>query len=182
VAFARYRKQGRAPASNPVQVLDHHRVLAFDIRPARLSYCVLEGAKTALDWGTTVFDTRPHAIKVAMPVKAVHLVSEWLPHLVVLKASEDRRSMRHSHRVAIEVRAAGTAVSLLSDEAIRAAFPATKKYERVSEIASLLPMLAPAVPPKRKFYESESYRTSFFEAAAVALTYFMQLQSEKQTP
>jgi hypothetical protein len=162
-----------------MQLLDHHRVLAFDIHPVRLSYCVLEGPRTALDWGTTVFDARPHAIKVAMPAKAVQLVSEWQPHVVVLKASGDKRSMRQSHQVATKIRAAGGTVSMLAEDTVRAAFPAKKKHERVSAIASLLPMLAPAVPPKRKFYESESYRTSFFDAAAVALAYVMQLQSEK---
>lgn len=163
-----------------MHMLNHHRVLAFDIRPSRLSYCVLEGPQTALDWGTTVFDKRPHAVKVAVPVKASQLFSEWQPHVVVLKASDDRRSMRHAQLVKNKVQAAGITMSLLTDDAIRAAFPGRKKHEWVTAVAELLPMLAPAVPPKRKFSNSEFYRTSFFEAAAVALAYFMRLQSEKQ--
>ena len=32
--------------------------------------------------------------------------------------------------------------------------------------------LRPVLPPKRKFYESEDYRTSIFDAAALGVAYF----------
>lgn len=48
----------------------------------------------------------------------------------------------------------------------------SNKYEVASVLARQFPDLAPRLPPKRKFYESEDYRIGIFDAAAVGVAYF----------
>src|SRR5437667_302672 len=46
------------------------------------------------------------------------------------------------------------------------------KHKIATALAERFAELRPVLPPKRKFYESEDYRTSIFDAAALGVAYF----------
>jgi hypothetical protein len=46
------------------------------------------------------------------------------------------------------------------------------KHEIATVLAQRFPALAPKLPPKRKIWQSEDYRMSVFDAAALGVAYF----------
>ncbi len=161
--------------------LEHHRVLAFGVRPRRLAYCVLEGTTRVLDWGVKAFGTGAHAVKIPLSVKTARLISAWQPHAVVMKATKGRRSAQKMRVIERQATLAGATVHFITIEAIRHAFPTERnKYERGRLIAASLPELALALPPKPKLWQPEPHRIGYFDAASIAFAYFKQLEQSKE--
>lgn len=60
--------------------------------------------------------------------------------------------------------------------------PFQSKYEQIDELSKQYPQMKILAPPKRKYWENERHTVSYFEALALAVTYFECLSRKKPQP
>ena len=156
------------------------RILAIDLRASSFGFVAFEGPTRLLDYGVRSFRQGVNKVKTPASMKSAALMDEYAPSAVVLKQwTEDTNGKRVRMRQAV-VRQADLRripVRLLSRGVIRNAFVGNdrNKYTIASALAQRLPELATRLPPKRKIWQSEDYRMSIFDAAALGVAYLSQL-------
>jgi len=162
------------------QTTNQKRVLALDVRPRSFGYVVLEDPDRLLDWGARSFRNGVNAVRNPVHKKLASLLEEFAPSAVILKniLSRPKKSGKRKRKydaITQQVQRHGIAVRAITARAIRSAFGANErltKYQVASAIAARFPELAPRLPPKRKPWQSEDYRMSIFDAAALGVAYF----------
>jgi hypothetical protein len=152
------------------------RVLAIDPTSRGFGYVVLESPTTLVDWGGKVIRDQNEAKTLA---KLSELIRHYGPEIIVLEdPRESRRCARIQSlldgvcRLATEEGIESRRVPISRVKKVFHAFRATTKHEIAQVIAQQLPELAPQLPRYRKAWMSEGYGMAFFDAAALALTYF----------
>jgi hypothetical protein len=149
------------------------RILALDVHPLSFGFVVLEGHDHLLDWGVRSFRHGVNAVKVPISLKLARLLDEYQPSVLLVKkpAHGLARRMRMIATLAV---AHHIQLRTISGESIKRAFPqpTPNKHQMAQAVADHFPLLSSYVPPKRKPWKGEHYRTSVFEAAALGLTYF----------
>lgn len=162
---------------------DNRRILALDVRPHSFGYAVMEGPAQMLAWGAKRFPGGVNARRVPARRRLAALLEEFLPAAVVLKQTAGKsprgRMQRTVLRQAAIQKVPMRSVTLLEMEKAFAGHT-QNKYELGLELAARCPDLAWRLPPKRKLWQSEDYRTSLFDAAAVGLTYFASRQAKDE--
>jgi hypothetical protein len=152
------------------------RILALDVRPRSFGYVIFEGPDQLLDWGVKSFRKGVNAVQVPRGRKLEWLQEDYLPAVIVLREpgpGSKRRRLVNTVRAKAE--SFGIAVRLLPSQAIRKAFAGPEqqtKYAMACALAERFPELRWALPPKRKCWQSEDYRMSIFDAAALGVAYF----------
>lgn len=160
------------------------RVLALDVRRRSFGYAVLEGPGRLLDWGVKSFRKGVNAVQIPRAQKLEAMLEEFLPSVVVLR-KPGPRSKRKKFVEGVRAKAGNhhVPIRLLSSREIQKAFGGQNrmaKYEVASAMAERFPELAWLLPPKRKCWQSEDYRMSIFDAAAVGMAYFFNIDSKKR--
>ena len=155
---------------------DQKQVLALDIRSRSFGFAVFEGPNHLLDWGVRSFRSGVNAVKLPPSKKLLALLDEFAPSAVVIGKPEPGRNRKRAPLLATIQRVAKyrrIPVRLVSRQAIERAFAgaARNKYQIACTVAQRLPELATRLPPKRKIWQSEDYRTSIFDAAALGVAY-----------
>ena len=159
------------------------RILAIDLRARSFGFVAFEGPTRLLDYGVRSFRQGINAVKVPASTKIAALIDEYEPSAVVLKQwTEDANGKRARMRKTV-VRQADLRripVRLLPRGVVRNAFAGDdrNKYTIASALAQRLPELAAKLPPKRKIWQSEDYRMSIFDAAALGVAYFARNRTE----
>src|SRR5439155_1023562 len=158
------------------------RILALDLRPRSFGYVVFEGPEELLEWGVRSFRNGVNEVRVPVYDKLARILEDYAPSTLVLKelraptnSSSARKIEKMLLAVRSEAKAHGVAVRIVSRKAVRKAFEdvgVPTKYAIASALAQSFPELAWKLPPKRKPWESEDYRMSIFDAAAVGVAYF----------
>ncbi|MGH9498163.1 MAG: hypothetical protein ACRD3L_03395 [Terriglobales bacterium] len=150
------------------------RVLALDVSPCSFGFAVFEGHNELLDWGVKRFRRSMNAVKMPLREKLAILLADWAPDVVVMKKPMTTAHGRVSTRILAIGKARRIPIRLLSRKEVRAAFPdcPQNKHQIASAIATRFPELAARLPPKRKPWQSEDYRMSIFDAAALGMTFF----------
>jgi hypothetical protein len=146
------------------------RMLAIDLHPRRFGYVVVESPDRLLDWGV-----RSHRHKGgstdALIRRLRSLLELWRPSLLVI--NDARHIRRHKsllrktlfERVVMEAKNHRVSVCIGSDQV-----GSLTKHENARLVAEHFSALRCNLPPKRKTWESESYRMSMFTAATLAMT------------
>lgn len=156
----------------------------MDLRLRSYGYVVFEGPDRLLDWGVRSFRSGVNAVQVPMRKKFAKLLDEFSPSDVVAKDLSERQGItgRKLRKITEVVRREATkrAIPLrfLKPGALEAAFGGEDrltKYAVASALAQRFPELSWRLPPKRKPWQSEDYRTSIFDAAALGAAYFARL-------
>jgi len=156
------------------------RCMGVDVRPRGFGFIVLEGI-TVLDCGSRM--CRRSEARACLSHRFERLLESYRPSAIIMKTQPPRRaSVVGSHsRIAASLRRvakhAGIEVVDINTRAFRSYFAAHNagtKYEIASAVAHFLPELAWKLPPQRKPWQSEHYRMSIFDAAAVALVHLNQ--------
>jgi hypothetical protein len=156
------------------------RVLALDLRPRSFGYVVFEGPDRLLDWGVRSFRRGVNAVRIPRAKKLATLLEESMPSAVVLQKSwsHAKNNQKRSKALDAALRVAkktGTAVRLVGSHAVIKAFGSQghlTKYQVASAVAERFPELAVRLPPQRKPWQSEDYRMSIFDAAALGVAFF----------
>jgi MinD-like ATPase involved in chromosome partitioning or flagellar assembly len=163
------------------------RVLALNVHPRSFGFVVFEGADQLLDWGVRSFRRGVNAVRVPAPKKLRALLDEFAPQVVVLRARADRAAQRSSKLVAAirrEAKKHRVAVMFVTPRAVKQVMTGhtSSKHEIASALAERFLELAPKLPPKRKLWQSEDYRMSIFDAAALGVAYFARRKSHPVSP
>jgi hypothetical protein len=155
---------------------NHKRILALDIRPRRFGFVAFEQPDQLIDWGVKSFRRGVNAVRIPPRRKLAGLLDELSPAVVVLNERVLRVPKKKYKIVAIaqeEARRRRIAIRTVPRNALKRAFAG--HHRNKDEIASVLvdrfPELAMKQPPRRRPWQSEDYRMSVFDAAALAATY-----------
>ena len=150
------------------------RVLSFDVRVCRFGFAIFEGPYELLDWGVKSFRHGVNAVKVPPSEKLASLLSEFRPHVVVVEKAPPRENSWLVQTVIRLARNQNVPIRLVSRAAVRKRFAGQgqDKHAIAMVLSTRFPELADRLPPKRKPWQSEDYRMSIFDAAALGLTHF----------
>ena len=157
------------------------RVLALDVRPRSFGYAVFEGPTLLLDWGVQSFRHGRNAVRIPLATKIAALLEDFRPAVVVAKEPPPRKKVNRArtrkvlelvrHKASLR----GIRTRVFKRRAASKLFGGDErvtKYKIATALAERFAELRPVLPPKRKFYESEDYRMSIFDAAALGVAYF----------
>jgi hypothetical protein len=159
----------------------HKTILAFDVRARRFGFVVFGGPDELLDWGVKNFRRGVNAVKVPASQRVATLLSEFRPQLVVVEKLPLRDNFWLMGTILRMARKQNVPVRTLSRAAVRTWFggQARDKHGTAIVLGQRFPELAERVPPKRKAWQSEDYRMSIFDAAALGLTH---IESQSKCP
>jgi hypothetical protein len=153
------------------------RVLALDLRPRSFGFVVFEGPSNLLDWGVRSFPPEGNVVKFPATSKLLALIDEFKPAAIV---SKEWATGKHEKKAAIiatiQKQAKGRRIPIIcmSPVAIKKATTGFEdnKFGVASALAQQFDVLVWKLPPKRKCWQSEDYRMSIFDAAAIGVAYF----------
>ncbi|MBZ5565864.1 MAG: hypothetical protein LAP13_26025 [Acidobacteriia bacterium] len=155
------------------------RVLSLDVHPSRFGYVIFEGPEELLDWGVRSFRDGVNAVRIPPAQKVGTLLDDFAPSAIVLEKRESlaKKAARHIQTVQREAAKRRVPVRWVTRRMVKRIFDGHERNK--DEIAFVLgqrfPELAPKVPPRRKIWQSEDYRMSIFDAAALGVAYFDRL-------
>jgi hypothetical protein len=152
--------------------LNSQRILAVDIRPRSFAFVVFEGPIEILDWGARSFRRGVNTVRVPLRPKMAALIDQYVPEAIVLKYPRTRRANRILQSIRLCAKGRNCAVRVVSQKAVPEIFPASNKHQIATAIAERFPDLLSILPPKRKAWQSEDYRMSVFDAAAIGIAFF----------
>jgi len=169
------------------------RVLALDVRPRSFGYVVFEGPDRLLDWGVRSFRKGVNSVRVPLATKIAALMEEFDPAIVVTKEAPSRKKVNRakSRRILDVIRhkasICGIQTRVFKRRTVKNLFGGQvrlTKYQIATALAERFAELAPILPPKRKPWQSEDYRMSIFDAAALGVAYFARCakHTSKEAP
>ena len=157
------------------------RVLALDVRPRSFGYVVFEGPGLLLDWGVQSFRHGANAVRIPLATKIAALLEDFRPAVVVAKEPPSRKKVNRArtrkvlelirHKASLR----GIRTRVFKRRAASKLFGGEErltKHKIATALAERFAELRPVLPPKRKPWESEDYRMSIFDAAALGVAYF----------
>ncbi|MEM8484445.1 MAG: hypothetical protein AAF564_02795 [Bacteroidota bacterium] len=154
------------------------RVVAIDPTSHGYGFVVFEGPAKLVDWGHT--QIRP-AGRTECLESIAQLLAWYNPAVVVLEdwqSPKSRRSKRVKNLISDLVdfiMESKAEVECYSTHEIARSFSSDgqiTKHEIAKRLAESYPELSSKLPPKRRIWKSEDERSSIFDAAAQALTYY----------
>ena len=166
------------------------RVLALDVHPRSFGYVVFEGSRQLLDWGVRSYRKTDRFPGSSVRRKLGALLSDFLPSVIVLRAFETSAVKMNVKRTRIfvaiqkDARSRRIPVRLIRHQGVKKVFGNQRrmtKHQMATLLAELLPDLAWNLPLKRKPWESEDYRMSIFDAAALGVVYFARQAKHRRT-
>ncbi len=159
------------------------RIIALDPTSSGFGFVVFEGPGKLVDWGHT--QVKPYKRGIALESIAA-LFGWYNPEAVIVEdwmSRQSRRSRRVKNLLADIVDfvlASKAEVECYSWAEIARCYAPDEqitKYDTAEIIAATYPELASKLPPKRKIWMSEDERMSIFDSAALALTYYSNLEN-----
>jgi hypothetical protein len=147
------------------------RVLALDLHPRRFGYVVLEGPGRLLFWRVFAIRGKRHAGDALIRRRLGRLLAKWSPSAVLVHNPRRERARENFlKQIRTEAKRRGIPVRTLDAEGIEHRDKGSTHYENARRVAERFPVLRWELPPKRRAWESEHYRTSIFAAASSAMT------------
>jgi hypothetical protein len=152
-----------------------NRILAVEIRAARLGYAVLETPSQLRDFGGAWFP-----LPAASRFRFARLLRLYRPSVLVLPGAGSRypRNMRVRKIVARiahdEARKMGIQTYRVSEKAFRAFFsqyPRRDKYDLATIVVGEFPETAWRLPKRPKFYDTEPSQILYFDSIALGMAY-----------
>jgi hypothetical protein len=148
------------------------RILALDLHPRCFGYVVVENSSRLLDWGVCSCRRKHGAADVLIQRRLRQLLDLWRPATLVLRnpLNKSQRSNTKKdwllERIVTEAKNRRIIVRVhVKSSAEQGKIPT--KYENARRVAEHFPVLTRELPPKRRAWESEHYRMSIFDAAAL---------------
>lgn len=155
-------------------------VLSVYISCRGIGFILFESPLAPYDWGVKDIygeDAGKRTVKAV-----VRLMKQYQPEQVVLedtRSSNTRRGVRAkllNEQIIRKLASRGIQAQLVSRDEVRTAFARTgaqTKEEIAAVIASKIDLLTPLLPPPRKVWDSEHRRMALFNAASMALAYYV---------
>ena len=164
--------------------LDRQRILALNIHPRRFGFVVFEGPARTLDWGARSTRGKTGAPRVPLGPKVAKLIVEYVPEAVVLTQPNTAESKRSVDKIMKHIRTHNIRTRMLSSKAVKRVFAGRNdnKDRIASAVAEQFPELLSILPPRRRPWQSEDYRMTIFDAAAVGIAYFAEKAPKNPVP
>jgi len=148
------------------------RILALDLHPRSFGYVVVENLSRLLDWGVCSYRGKQGAGNVLVRKRLRHLLDLWRPAALVLHnpLKKSRRLNRKKDKLIDLIVTEAKSRRIIVRVPVKSSADQRKiltKYESARRVAEHFPVLTRALPPKRQIWESEHYRMSIFDAAAL---------------
>lgn len=157
-----------------------HRVLSLSPHSKGFGFAVFEQQHRPLDWG--VKRVRGQQPQLALR-KVEALIGIYQPEALLLEPPERPRRSPRIQALAVAIvehaQLRGIAVVAVNRNAVRVQFEplgATTKHAIAAAIVQLIPALAPCLPAPRKPWQSEDARMAIFDAVALALCWYAEIQ------
>jgi hypothetical protein len=157
------------------------RVIAFDVRSRSFAFAIFEGPNELVDFGVRSFRRGANAVQVPPREKLAALFDEFNSMVAVRRDSLPRESkwkLRIDDALLQESREHRIPIRYVTRRAVKKVFLGHNgnKHAIATALAQRFPAFAAKLPPKRKCWQSEDYRMSVFDAAALGVGYFNQLR------
>jgi len=161
------------------------KVIAFEIRPRRFGFVVLEGLEL-VDWGVRGYGGKLATVGSIKKIES--LLDFHQPHRIVVMDRGGRIAPTEPEKAVLQGMTAlrseasrrDIKVSRVPTNRIRGYFAKQgcgTKHEIASAIARSFEPLAWKLPPKRKPWQREPYHALMFDAAATAMTFLSERKS-----
>jgi Holliday junction resolvasome RuvABC endonuclease subunit len=159
-------------------------ILALTLSTRGFAYVFFETPQTPYDWA--VVETKGSGKDTQIMMRVEKLIQTYYPQTLVLEDVSAKSGQRPPHLKKLSLKLThvaeceGVEVCRYDRKAIRAAFAsvgAKTKAEIAHAIASAIPAFAHRLPPIRKLWMSEDPRQMLFDAAALAVTHFADLET-----
>jgi hypothetical protein len=151
------------------------RLIAFEVRPRRIAYVVFETPSYLLDWGI-------RSVRLNLPPSAAftNILKTYHPSVFVLRRVEaggrrdNPRTKELLSAIQTEAKRLAVTVAFLTERQLELFF---RRHGRVTKhqialaIGEWFPELSAQVPPARKPWQPEHWRTLIFDAVATAAVY-----------
>jgi hypothetical protein len=160
------------------------KVIAFEVRPRRFGFVVLEG-RELVDWGVRGYGVKPATVGSIKKIES--LLDFHQPHCIVVMDRGSRIAPTEPEKAVLEgmtaLRSAASRreikVSRVPAKRIRGYFAkhgCGTKHEIALAVARSFEPLAWKLPPRRKPWQREPYHALMFDAAATAMTFLNEPQ------
>jgi Holliday junction resolvasome RuvABC endonuclease subunit len=159
---------------------NHFRILSIAPSTRGISFAVLEGRDTLVNWGVKAVQGKGNKNAKSL-AKAEELIARYQPDVLVVEDALAKRSLRYPRirkLVPQIVRLSAkhkVKIKLFSREQVMQAFIPNgqgSKHALAEIIAGHFPeQLGSKLPPKRKAWTSEHYQTGIFEAMSMVLLF-----------
>jgi hypothetical protein len=163
-----------------------NRILAVEIRAARIGYAVFEFSGKFLDFGAGWFDSPSTARS-----RINRLLGLFRPSLLVFRKAERRHSQKSivsravAKAVRNEARRLGIPIAYVSQRVLKTFYQRNScrnKYEVAALLADWHPEIAWRLPKKRKFYGPEPRVMIYFDSAALGEAYLGTTNAIEEIP
>src|SRR5437867_2609684 len=146
------------------------RILALDLHPRSFGYVVVESPSRLLDWGVSSYRGKHGTANVLVRKRLRQLLDLWRPAALVLHnpVKKSRRPKDGlTEWIVTEAKSRRIIVRVPEKRSAEYQGKILTKYENARRVAEHFPVLTRELPPKRRAWESEHYRMSIFDAAAL---------------
>jgi hypothetical protein len=152
-----------------------NRILAVEIRAARLGYAVLEAPNQLRDFGAASFESFATA-----RARIARLLRLYRPSILILRGGSARYPRNTGHRKAVariardEARKSAIPVARLTEQVFKTCFErysCRDKYDVATVLATQFPDLGWRLPSKPKFYDPEPRSMIYFDSIALGYVY-----------
>src|SRR6266849_5467709 len=162
------------------------RVLAIDPTHRGFGYVIFEGPDFLIDWGVR------HAegpLTKASIAAAAELITHYHPRIMLLEdvAAKGCRRCRRVRELVEALdrygRERGLTVRKVAQARVKRTFlplGIRNKNQMARFVAARFPELTRSLPPERKSWMSEDLRMAIFDAAALALAFFLASKASEQ--
>jgi hypothetical protein len=160
-----------------------NRILAVEIRAARVGYSVLETPNQLRDFGAASFESFATA-----RARIARLLRLYRPSILVLRGGSARYPRNTRPRKAVariardEARKSAIPVARLTERVLKACFErysCRDKYDVATVLATRFPDLGWRLPSRPKFYDPEPPRMLYFDSVALAIAY-LELREQNE--
>jgi len=153
------------------------RILALDLHPRSFGYVVVENPSRLLDWGVCSYRGKQGAGNVLVRKRVRQLLNLWRPAALVLEnplQKSQRPNRKKDKLIDLLIVMEAKSRRIIVRVSVKRAADQGKiltKYENARRVAEHFPVLTRELPPKRRAWESEHYRMSIFDAAALLFSH-----------
>jgi hypothetical protein len=151
------------------------RLIAFEVRPRRVAYAAFEIPARLLDWGTRSVGPNPTA-----DGRITGILRAYRPSVLVLRGirpggrRDNPRTKKILSAIEAEAKRLTLTVAFLTERQLEVFFRQhgqVTKHQIAQALGEWFPELSTLVPPPRKPWQPEHWRTVIFDAVATAVAY-----------
>jgi len=156
-----------------MRIIIEQRILALDVHPRSIGFVVFENSRVILDWGVKSFRNGENEVRVPLRPKLAQLIKTYKPDALVVRTPRTSSVEEIVEKIRSEANLQDVAFRMIHPHVLVRVFSEQKNKDQIAlAIVARYPELSSVLPPRRRVWQSEDYRMSIFDAAAIGMGYF----------